>query len=198
MRDQAIVGLLLAAGRSRRFGGDKLTHRLPDGQAMVAHCAATLSQATDHCVVLARAHHATLPTLLAPLRLTLQPVALADQGMGHTLAAGVAATPDAAGWIVALADMPLLQASTVAAVARALREGASIVAPSFQGQRGHPVGFSRIWFDALCALQGDTGARPLLRAHADQVTLIPVPDPGCLQDIDTPADLAEMAPRMRP
>ena len=115
--------------------------------------------------------------------------------MGATLAALTQAAlrdhPQAQGLVVMLADLPFIQPSSIVAVAQALRAGADIAAPSFQGERGHPVGFSARHFAALAALDGDDGAKPLLKAHA--VTLVPVNDSGVLHDVDTPEALA--APR---
>ncbi|TBO31413.1 nucleotidyltransferase family protein [Aquabacterium lacunae] len=193
-RPQRIVGLLLAAGSSRRFGSDKRLQTMPHPSAipLAVHCARTLAGACDEVWVLTRDEAPALrQALVQHLSDTASPwqqlvAPEAAHGMGHTLAAGVRATPQATGWVVALADMPALQASTVAAVARALREGALIAAPVHQGHRGHPVGFAAHWRASLLALQGDAGARDLLRTHADRVTAVPVDDPGCLLDVDTP------------
>jgi len=76
--------------------------------------------------------------------------------------------------------------STIALIAEALAAGPDIAAPSFQGQRGHPVGFARRHFAALSALQGDEGARSVVATHANAVTLVEIDDPGVLRDIDTP------------
>jgi molybdenum cofactor cytidylyltransferase len=109
--------------------------------------------------------------------------------MGVSLAEGVRAASDAHGWVVALADMPYIRPDTVRVIARALAEGAAIAAPAYRGARGHPVGFARRFFDELSALRGDAGAREILHAHPDWVTLYEVDDPGVLRDIDEPSDL---------
>jgi len=113
----------------------------------------------------------------------------AGEGMGTSLAAGVRSAPDADGWVVALADMPFIRPDTIRTVAKVLKEGASIAAPSFQGKRGHPVGFARRFYEELSALRGDDGARQFLKQHPDWVTLFEVDDPGVLRDIDKPSDL---------
>lgn len=72
-----------------------------------------------------------------------------------------------------------------------------MAAPCHQSGRGHPVGFASRWRDALSALTGDAGARSLLQAHADPLARIEVVDPGCLFDVDTPADLERLADQIR-
>ncbi len=111
----------------------------------------------------------------------------AEHGMGASLAAAVTATPDAQGWIVALADMPFLKPETVAAVVRALVDGATIAAPLVNEKRGHPVGFAAVFGAALRELDGDEGARQVIAGTS--ITLLPCEDAGALRDIDLPADL---------
>lgn len=113
----------------------------------------------------------------------------ADQGMGTSIAAGVTATPDASGWLIALGDMPSIRVDTMVAVATALRNGARIAVPAMAGKRGHPVGFSASYLARLQSLNGDTGARVILRADATLVDEINVDDAGIFADIDTLADL---------
>lgn len=192
-----IVGLLLAAGRSSRFGSDKLLHPLPDGQALISRSATVLAQATDECVALIPPHRPALKNALTQCAIDVIEAANADEGMGQTIASGVRATAHAAGWIIALGDMPLLQVETAQAVVEALRQGASLVAPFCEGQRGHPVGFSRIWFDALTGLQGDVGARDWLRTNANVITRIDVQDAGCLIDVDSKEDFLRLFPAER-
>jgi molybdenum cofactor cytidylyltransferase len=113
------------------------------------------------------------------------------RGLGASLAAGVQASRDAEGWIVALGDMPFIEPATFAAVLSSLRSGALIAAPVHRATnaRGHPVGFSRKLRDELLALDSDEGARSIVQQHRDDVALIPVDDRGVVLDIDTPGDL---------
>lgn len=113
----------------------------------------------------------------------------AERGMGTSIAAGVAATPDASGWVIALADMPSIRIETLVAVIDALRGGARIAIPAMGGKRGHPVGFLALYRARLQALTGDIGAREILKADANYVEEISVDDAGIFADIDTPADL---------
>ena len=185
-----IAGILLAAGRSTRFGTHKLLQPLADGMPMAIAALRHLAQGVDEVIVVVRPDDHPLIKLLAPEKARILPCVDAAHGMGASLACGVRAAPKADAWLIALADMPYVPPAVIAALLAQLRSGAAIVAPSHQGKRGHPVGFSRAFYADLAALSGDQGARHLLDHYANQLSLIPVADPGILRDIDTPADLA--------
>lgn len=110
-------------------------------------------------------------------------------GMGASIAAGVSASSNAAGWLVLPGDMPLLQSATLQKVAGALREHAVAYA-QHHGRRGHPVGFSAELYSELIHLQGDEGARRLVARYPAQA--VDVDDPGVLVDVDTVTDLAQV------
>jgi len=117
----------------------------------------------------------------------------APRGMGASLACAVRAITAAGGadaYVVALADMPFIRSSTIAAVRDALASGAPLAAPYFRAHRGHPVGISAQFRQELEALKGDEGARRIISANEKSLLKIPVGDPGVLRDIDTPGDLA--------
>jgi molybdenum cofactor cytidylyltransferase len=199
----AIVGILLAAGRGTRFDSSGQTSKLLAAAPAGPHAGAPLALAA------ARALQAVLPQVVAVVRPVDSPLQQelhrllreagctlvvndrADEGMGGSIAAGVAATGSAAGWLIALADMPAVAAATIGAVRDALAAGALTAAPTHQGRRGHPVGFGADLRPLLLALQGDEGARSVLAAHPPRQ--IPVDDPGCLLDLDSAADFP--APR---
>jgi len=101
----------------------------------------------------------------------------------------VRATIDAKGWVVMLADMPWIQAATIARVAAAIDHGATVAAPFYRGMRGHPVGFGNRCVAALTALSGDEGAKTVVAQHRDTMVRIDVDDPGVLRDVDTRGDL---------
>ena len=192
----AIAGLLLAAGSSRRFGGAKLLAPLPDGTPVGVRSARTLAGAVERALAVVRPDDTVLARLLAEQGLEVRAFAGAAEGMGASLAFGVAAAPEADGWLVALADMPWVRAETVRAVADLLRDGALIAAPCRSGRRGHPVGFGCSLISELMGLRGDRGAREILSRHADRITLLEVDDDGILLDIDELIDLPQSMTRM--
>lgn len=189
-----IRGILLAAGSSKRFGSNKLLQALPAGTPEAGTpiglaAAKHLLDALPESIAVVRPRAQKLGKLLRDAGCNTVVCKNAGEGMGTSLAAGVRAASEADGWVVALADMPFLRPETIRVIAKALSEGAAIAAPSYRGERGHPVGFARRFLEELSSLHGDSGARTLLDQHPDWVTAHEVEDPGVLRDIDKPSDL---------
>ena len=189
-----IQTLLLAAGSGSRFGGDKLVQPLADGRPMIVACAESLLRAGCEVLVVVRPESREISSLLTPLidaseRLRIRSCADCAQGMGHSLACGVAASRDADAWLVALGDMPFVRVETLTRISAELSAGASLVAPVLGGRRGHPVGFAGCWREHLLASHGDAGARGLLAGQAHRLTRVETDDPGVLRDLDRPADI---------
>jgi molybdenum cofactor cytidylyltransferase len=187
MRGGPIVGVLLAAGSGSRFGGAKLLAPLSDGKPIGIAALEHLAAAVDAVVAVVRPHDDELATALAARGARITTCPRANDGMGVSLAWGVRASPAAAAWLIALADMPWVQPATNGRVVAALRQGAAVAAPSRQGARGHPVGFAAALYAELIALSGDEGAQRVVARH--DVLLIETNDEGALRDVDTPKDL---------
>jgi molybdenum cofactor cytidylyltransferase len=200
------VGILLAAGRGRRFdpsgARNKLLQRLPAVVPSLAGAALRLPAGEQVVVASARKLLAVLPKVVAVVRpedggvsevlralgcdVTVCPGA--DSGMAASLVHGIHYSQHLANaWVVALGDMPFVRPSTIQALCDALADGASIAAPVMDSRRGNPVGFGSQHLGALLALEGDQGARAILVSHP--VTAVAVDDPGIFRDIDTGADL---------
>jgi len=185
-----IVGLLLAAGSASRFGSDKLLYPLPHGVAIAVQAARVLRLELPRVVAAVKPGAAALAGALESEGCEVAVCESAAEGMGASLACAVRAAGPAAGYVVALADMPFVRRASLAAVRDALAAGAALAAPYFRTRRGHPVGISGRYYDELLAARGDEGARRLLAQHDGLMVRIPVGDPGVVRDIDTPSDLA--------
>lgn len=114
-----------------------------------------------------------------------------SRGMSFSLKKGVSATdPGAAGFLVCLADMPLVTPALLRELYNhfAAASGPAIVVPVRRGRRGNPVIFSRLFSGEIMALQGDRGARSVIDAHPEAVVEVAVDDEEAFRDIDTDED----------
>lgn len=191
-----IAGLLLAAGRGARFGSGgagKLVAPLGD-EAVVRHAArALLAAPVDEVLVVTGVCAAEVAAALRGLHVELVHNERAADGIGTSVARGVAAlAPAAEAVVIALGDQPFVPAEVFDVLVSTWRAGgAPIVAPSYGGARGNPVLFDRRLFPELLALSGDAGARSIIERDVSRVTLV---DVACAMpdDVDTLADLERL------
>lgn len=187
----SVVGILLAAGKGKRFdpsgAQDKLAQKLPGGSTVAVTTAKNMLAALPRVVAVVRPDASELADQLSELGCDVTVCADAGKGMGHSLVHAIKASADAAVWVIGLADMPYTKPATITALLEAIRHGADIAVPVYQGKRGNPVAIGRLHRERLLALGGDEGARHLLKNFP--VVEVEVDDAGIRQDIDLPGDL---------
>jgi len=187
------VVIVLAAGRGSRFNGarHKLAQELGGGSVLGQTIAHAIESRLPVVVVTTEPLAAEAARWVARRDVVVLPevgtAGAGPLGMGFSIAAGVAARPDASGWLVLPGDMPLVRPATLVAVAAALAQQ-PVAYAQHEGRRGHPVGFSAELFSELVKLGGDEGARRVMARYPS--VGLELGDPGVLVDVDTVADLA--------
>ncbi|MEE4664182.1 nucleotidyltransferase family protein [Pseudomonas alliivorans] len=185
-----VFALLLAAGRSRRFDGDKRLATLPCGRTLLRASIENALRVFNEVWVVLREEDDT-ELLGVPLEVNVVRSPQADLGMGHSLASGIAALmPSSADAVaVLLADMPWIQPATLQSLA-SMANPRRIALPGHDGQRGHPVIIGRDFWPLLLNLEGDQGAKSIIKSHPERCDVLVCEDPGILRDADTRAALA--------
>jgi len=174
--------IVLAAGLSRRFGSDKRLYRLPSGTSLLQQTLDNLCPLFRQRVLVLRADDEALARQFGG-EWQIVVAAEAMLGMGHSLAAAMQATTDWQGAVIALADMPWVQAATVCSIRDSVKPD-SLIVPVYKGQRGNPVGIGRNYFGRLAALHGDSGARQLMQEFNAHIVKLDFDDPGLVRDLD--------------
>ncbi|MBI1359551.1 MAG: NTP transferase domain-containing protein [Alphaproteobacteria bacterium] len=192
--------ILLASGLSRRFGWrDKLLHPLC-GRPLLDYAAEAVAGVDALArVAVCPAHHSKIAERLHGryvIALNNEP----KQGMGHSIALGVQVAlqfqPEAI--VVCVADMPLIESSVIEGVIGALGgpEGANIVHSGNRDATSPPTAFDDTCFGALRQLEGDEGARHIMRQARFKTIGLNVPEP-LLADVDTREDVEHAAKLLR-
>lgn len=192
-----IAGLLLAAGRSTRFGGDKLLAPL-HGRAVLSWSASALAGVVDALFVVVPPDAPARVAALDGIPSVIVEHAGRDAGMASSIGAGIAALPAGVeAVVIALADQPGVAPDVMRRLCARWREGRdTAVAPRYRDGRGHPVLFGRATFGALATLEGDSGARSVLDALGAELAIVDV-DETTPADVDTPDALRALAAAWR-
>lgn len=187
MSTPPVTAVLLAAGMSTRMGESNKLLVPIEGTPMVRRVADVLHSAGLPIIVVTGHEDAGVRNALADIPVVFIHNPEYASGMASSIRAGVAALPgDAAGVLLALADMPFVTVADVRAIVDAYRPGPrAIVVPVRAGRRGNPVLWGAGYFADLRALEGDTGGRQLFRRRAADIVEVEAPDDGVLRDIDT-------------
>ena len=209
----ANTAIVPAAGRSRRMGRPKLLLPLGGGTVLGATLAALAAGGAGRLVVVRRPDDRALADWLggeaageigrrAGLAVDAVPPLLAavnpspERGMLSSILAGLDSLGASAGegaLLVCPGDLPALSAGTVAAVLAALeRSGTALPVPVHGGRRGHPLAIAPRRVPEIPTLDLDVGLRQLLDRHPDEILEVPVDDPGCVRDVDTPEDYEDL------
>lgn len=188
-----VAAIILAAGQSKRFGGQNKMLFEIDGEAVIRHTVDRVSRAGLGDIVLVSGEDAVdIEKACQNTNVRYIENRTPWAGMGTSLAAGAnALSGDMEAFLVVLGDMPYLKSETIVQLVEAFdpQSGNDISVPFFDGRRGHPVLFAQKYLNQLRALTGDQGAKAILAAHPERIQAVTVDDAGTLVDIDTPDDV---------
>lgn len=190
-----VVGVVLAAGTSSRFGEpNKLLTEWEDAP-LVSHVVETLLESVvDEIVVVVGDDAKRMRTAVSDFEATVVYNYQYAAGQATSVRRGIEAARDhgADAAIFALGDMPTVEADSLDLLVDAYRAGVGdTLAAAFNGVRGNPVLFDRDHFDALAETTGDTGGREIL-CDDDGAVLVETGDCGVLVDVDSPDDMAKL------
>jgi molybdenum cofactor cytidylyltransferase len=188
------VGLVLAAGLSRRMGRAKLLLPLRGRPVVRWSVQAMVEAGLSRVVVVVGHERPAIEQALAGLPVDVVVNPDPEAGQGCSIAVGVAALPvDAEAVLIGLGDQPWVPREVVAGLRAALEwPGALVAAPVYREGRGNPVAFRRALFAELLALTGDRGARAVVERDPSRLALVSFDRP-MPADVDTREDYEAMA-----
>jgi molybdenum cofactor cytidylyltransferase len=191
-----VTAVVLAAGRSTRFGpSNKLLADL-DGAPVIRRTVAAVKDSGVASVIVVTGHMADeIRQALDGLDVAFVDNPSYRDGLSTSLKAGLAALPRGIdGVLVALGDMPGVTGEDIDRLIAgfAPKEGRSILVPTFQGKRGNPVLFAVDLVPELVEVEGDAGAKHVIGRHGDEVTEVEIGSRRIFLDVDTPEALAQI------
>jgi molybdenum cofactor cytidylyltransferase len=190
-----ICAIVLAAGRSRRMGTQKLL--LPwGGKSVIAQVVDEIGSGCDQVFVVTGADGHAVRAALADRAVNFVVNPQPESEMLESVRCGLRALPEECeGVLIIPGDQPTISAETVREIIRAFNEtDATIVIPTFHGERGHPMVFhTKFREEVLTGFNGE-GLNVLRKKHHSEVLELPLSAPQVLEDLDTPEEYERLRP----
>jgi molybdenum cofactor cytidylyltransferase len=201
-----LFGVIPAAGKSRRMGQPKLSMPLGDSTVLECVCRAVKLAGVECIVVVVGPQGRELIPLAESAGAHVLQLADDTAEMRHTIVHGLEwletycqpAVDDA--WLLLPADHPCIEPQVIAQLlaARLLQPQRSIVVPTHQGRRGHPVLIGWGHVAAIRHLPEGTGLNTYLRQQESETLEVPVATESILWDLDTPEDYQRLLSTSQP
>ena len=183
-----MVGVILAAGRSERFGQAKQLLPLGDTTLLGQVVKSANDSMLDRVVVVLGRAAAEVEATLTFGRAVVVDNTAYPSGCASSLLAGLDAAGDADALMLLLGDQPGVRTDVIDRAARDWQANRSWVAVmSYRGELGHPFVFERSAFGDLRQLHGDKAVWKLIESQPERVRRVPI-DLALPADVDTPED----------
>ena len=187
-----IAAIVLAAGRSTRMGDDNKLLLTFNDKTMVNYVVEQLSESGACGIYVVTGNEVEAVKKSISAQVTYVHNSEFFHGLSTSVKAGIDALPnDADGVMICLGDMPYITTKNYDDLMDAFEVG-KIIVPTCDGNQGNPLIFAREFFDDFEHLEGDKGAKSLLKKHPDAVKEVDLKTEAIFRDIDTPEEYGEV------
>jgi len=181
-----ISALVLAAGQSTRMGStNKLLVKL-NQKTLLQHVLSNLQQSSiDEIIVVTGFESNKVESSIASFDVKCVENTQFAQGLSSSIKVGMEnLSKTTEGVLVCHGDMPLVDVQSINAIINAFIKNQKIIIPTYLNQKGNPLLWPKSNFESLKQLNGDSGARQILKQHKNNVLQLEVNNISILFDID--------------
>ncbi len=185
-----IAGVILASGMSKRFGKNKLLMSLGN-QTILEHVIdGVKSSQVDKIVVVYGHEEEEFKRISKEKKVELIYNPKYQEGQSASVKETVKALKNCVeGILFILGDQPFLNPNTINLLIQSFyKSPKNIVLPIYNGKRGNPVLFSKDFFQTMLKIEGDQGARSIIKENPERITEVMILDSMENFDIDTEED----------
>lgn len=194
-----LSAIVLAAGGSSRYGRCKQLVEI-NGSSLVRQAVDKLSALfpIDRITVVVGANSEAVAQSVSDLPVNVVLNEHWQQGLASSLKAGLnSVEPDCRAVMITLCDQALVTGEHLRRLLNLwFAFPSEITASAYAGTVGTPAIIPAEFYPQVLALEGDAGAKPLLKNNAARVKTLPIPEAEF--DLDVPADLEKLKKKLHP
>ena len=188
-----VTAVILAAGGSSRYGECKQLVEI-NGSSLVRLAVVKLSPLFSHdrINVVVGANSKAVAQAVGDLRVNIVHNEYWHQGLASSLMAGLnSVEPDCRAVMITLCDQALVTGDHLRRLLDLwLACPSEITASAYAGTVGTPAVIPAEFYPQVLVLEGDAGAKSILKKNAGRVRTLPIPEAEF--DLDVPADLEKL------
>ena len=182
-----ISAILLAAGQSKRMDGENKLIKEIQGAPLIKHSVKNiLAASVDELIIVLGYQKETIEKLIDKNN-KIKFVFNKDfeSGMASSIKTGLNhLSNNTEAFFICLGDMPMVNQVVYNQLIRS-RNNKEIIVPTYKGQQGNPVLFSKSIKEKIMTIQGDVGAKSILELNEDKVLNVEINDSCITKDFNT-------------
>ena len=187
-----ISAIVLAAGQSKRMGGDNKLIKKYNKKYLINHIIGTLikSKVNKIIVVLGFQKIKVRKITVKNKKISFVFNKNYKSGMASSIKTGLKRIlKKNIGFLVVQADMPLISKKIINSLCYAIENNnKEIVVPIYKINMGNPIGFKSSMIKILNKTKGDSGAKKMIKRNKKKLSLIKVNSKSIFKDFNTQRD----------
>ena len=182
-----ISSILLAAGQSKRMGGEnKLTKKI-NGIPLINYSVKNILNSSINDLIIVLGYQKEIVKKFIEKDKKIKFVFNKDfeSGIASSIKVGMSHLPkNADAFFICLGDMPMVNKNIYNQIINS-KNDKEIIVPTFKGQKGNPVLFSKLMKEKIMSIEGDLGAKKIIEINKSKVLNLEINDKTITKDFNT-------------
>ena len=185
--------ILLAAGNSDRFKGNKLLTTVNDKPMYMNVVEKTLKLKFKVNKIILVTQYEEIKEALVEQPIQIIMNKNSELGIAHSIKLGISDNIEADAYMFMVCDQPfILLESMEKLIDRFMKSNKGMACVQYEGKLGNPTIFSRKYTKELLSLNGDVGGKSIIKKHLDDLEKVEISHKVELMDIDTREELEKL------
>ena len=182
-----ISAILLAAGQSKRTNGENKLAKEIQGIPLIKLSVKNILASSIDELIIVLGHQKEIVEKLINKNEKIKFVLNKDfeSGMASSIKTGLNNLSEKTeAFFICLGDMPMINQDVYNLLIRS-RNNKEIIVPTYKGQQGNPILFSKSMKSIIISIEGDIGAKKILEQNKDKILKVKIDDINITKDFNT-------------